>query len=86
MPRHRTHYLDEVADLITDYRIDEYGNYVAVTADGLSRTDVIEQIAEEKSRLDGISNVYQTADKIISGEDITITVDHRLPIERKAEA
>ena len=74
MPRHRTHYLDEVADLITDYRIDEYGNYVAVTADGLSRTDVIEQIAEEKSRLDGISNVYQTADKIISGEDITVTV------------
>ena len=71
----RAHYLDDVANLITDYRTDENGNYVAMSADGLSRTELIEQIAEEKSRLDGISNVYQTADRIITSDsDIVVTV------------
>ena len=74
MPRPRTHYLDEVSSLITDYRVDENGNYVAMSADGFTRTDLIEQVAEEKSRLDGISSVYQTADRIISGDDINVTV------------
>lgn len=74
MARPRTHYLDEVNNSVTNFMVDDYGNYVAVDKDGVSRADLIEKVAEEKSRLDGISNVYQTADKIISGEDITVTV------------
>jgi hypothetical protein len=66
--RNGAHYLDEVEARMTTYHIDEYGNYVNTSADGLTRTDLIGQIAEEKSRLDGVSNVYQTADRIISGD------------------
>ena len=74
MARYRTHYLDEVNNSITNYEVDEHGNYTPVDKDGNTRADLISKVAEEKSRLDGISNVYQTADKIISGEDISVTV------------
>jgi hypothetical protein len=74
MARPRNHYLDDVNSLITDYRVDENGNYVAMSADGFTRTDLIEQVAEEKSRLDGVGGVYQTADRIISGDDISVSV------------
>ena len=74
MGRPRAHYLDDINNSITNYLTDDYGNYVAVDKDGVSRADLIERVAEEKSRLDGISNVYQTADKIISGEDISVSV------------
>ena len=74
MARYRTHYLDEVDNSITNYEVNEYGNYIEVDKDGVTRADLISKVAEDKSRLDGISNVYQTADKIISGEDISVTV------------
>jgi hypothetical protein len=70
----RAHYLDNVDSLITDYKVDEFGNYVGLSEDGLDRSGLVERIAEDKSRLDAIGNVYQTADKIITGDDITVTV------------
>lgn len=75
MARPRFHYLDDVNNRVTDFVVDEYGNYMAVDKDGVSRADLIEKIAEEKSRLDGVSNVYQTADRIITTDsEITVTV------------
>lgn len=75
MGRPRNHYLDEVNSSVTNFMVDDYGNYVAVDKDGVTRADLIERVAEEKSRLDGVSNVYQTADRIITSDsDITVTV------------
>jgi hypothetical protein len=84
MSRH-AHYLDEVNDRITGYTQDEHGNYVSVNEAGLTRSELIEQIAEEKSRLDGVSNVYQTADRIITSDsDIVVSVVHNKEMDTTA--
>lgn len=70
----RKHYLDSVEREVTDYRLTENGDWTGITADGRTRSELIEEAAEDKSRLDSISNVYQTADKIITSEDISVTV------------
>ena len=71
----RAHYLDDVHNRLIGYRTDENGNVVYTDENGLTRADLIERVAEEKSRLDGIGNVYQTADRIITSDsDVTVTV------------
>lgn len=75
MSRPRAHYLDDVSSSITSHFVDEWGNYVGVNDLGETRADLIEKVAEDKSRLDGVGNVYQTADRIITSDsDITVTV------------
>lgn len=71
----RAHYLDEVYSRLVHSRYDEEGRYIVETADGKTRSDLLDELAEEKSRLDSIGNVYQTADRIITSDsDITVTV------------
>lgn len=70
----RDHYLDNLHTRFTNYGLDEDGNSVLVTEDGMTFSNVLEAKAEEKSRLDSIGNTYEKADKIITGDDITVTV------------
>ena len=71
-PRKRT-YLDYVKDDF-DYTLDENGNYIKLSSEGETSSELYQRIAEDKSRLDSIGNTYQTADKIITGDDITVTI------------
>jgi hypothetical protein len=82
--RRSDHYLDGVGAELTRYEFDEFGNYHFLTEDGDTRADLLERMAEEKSRLDAIGNVYQTADKIISGDDITVTVSNNKEMDTHA--
>jgi len=70
----RDHYLDNLNSDFTQYVQDEEGRWIHLTDEGLSFFDVLEAKAEEKSRLDSIGNTYEKADKIITGDDITVTV------------
>lgn len=63
MARRRRHYLDKL-DSVDFYSPDNEE----------TREDVMYRMAEERSRLDSIGNVYQTADRIISGEDIEVNI------------
>lgn len=76
MARYKPNYLDEVDNLMTDFVVDEHGKYVHIDEHGNTRDEVLERMAEERSRLDSISNVYQTADKIITQDDISVSVVH----------
>lgn len=71
----RAHYLDNVGFALSNRIEDEEGNFHWVDENGLTRANLIEKVAEEKSRLDGIGNVYQTADRIITSDsDVTVSV------------
>ena len=70
----RDHYLDNLGVDFTNTHYDELGNYYYTTEDGLTLSEVMASKSEEKSRLDAVGNTYEKADKIITGEDITVTV------------
>jgi len=70
----RDHYLDDLGTYFTTYALDEDGFSVLTTEDGTTISEVLNAKAEEKSRLDAIGNTYEKADKIITGDDITVTV------------
>ena len=52
----------------------ETGEWSYTDSEGRTRGELILEYTDRANELDSISGVYQTADKIITGEDITITV------------
>ena len=74
MARYTPTYIDDISDSLTNYFVDDEGNYVGVDSEGNTRDVLLERVAEERSRLDSISNVYETADKIVTSEDIKVSV------------
>lgn len=73
MARRKRTYLDDMYHDF-NYNINEHGDVVFLNDEGLERSEAIYKVAENRSRLDSIGNAYQTADKIITGDDIKVTI------------
>lgn len=68
--------LDELSDFYTlKQEFDEAtGEWSIVSADGRGHAELVEEYRERTNRLNAVADVYQRANRIVTGEDITVTV------------
>ena len=65
---------------------DETGEWSIHTAEGLTHADLVEQYRERTNRLNAVASVYQRADRIITGEEVTVTVINDKEMETNARS
>lgn len=70
---------EDLDDLISGRNLrhtlnEETGEWESISEDGLSHSELVEQYNERTNRLNAISSVYQRANRIITGEDVTVKV------------
>lgn len=74
MPRGRAYdYFNDVVKTAIPTR-QESGEWVYADEFGRTRDELLMEYVERQNELDSIASVYQTADKIITGEDISVSV------------
>lgn len=74
MPRGRAYdYFNDVMKTAIPTR-QESGEWVYADEFGRTRDELLMEYVERQNELDSIASVYQTADKIITGEDISVSV------------
>jgi len=68
--------LDELSDFYgMNHELDkETGEWVIASKDGLSHAEAVEKYTERTNRLNAVAGVYQRANRIITGEEVTVTV------------
>ena len=68
--------LDELSDFYgMSHELDkETGEWVIASKDGLSHAEAVEKYTERTNRLNAVAGVYQRANRIITGEEVTVTV------------
>jgi len=75
----RNHKRDEL-DALTDFyglshELDETtGEWIISSKDGLTHAEAVEKYTERTNRLNAVAGVYQRANRIITGEEVTVTV------------
>ena len=78
-------YFDKVySSTERSYYNDTTNEWVSVDEFGRTRAQLLEEYTERANELDSIGIVYQTADKIITGDDISVTVVSDNEMEVKA--
>ena len=74
MPRGRAYdYFNDVVKTAIPTR-QESGEWIYADEFGRTRDELLMEYVERQNELDSIASVYQTADKIITGEDISVSV------------
>jgi len=74
MPRGRTYdYFNDVMNTAIPTR-NESGEWIYVDEFGRTQEELLKDYVERQNELDSIASVYQTADKIITGDDISVSV------------
>ena len=74
MPRGRAYdYFNDVMKTAIPTR-QESGEWIYADEFGRTRDELLMEYVERQNELDSIASVYQTADKIITGEDISVSV------------
>ena len=74
MPRGRAYdYFNDVVKTAIPTR-QESGEWVYADEFGRTRDELLMEYVERQNELDSIASVYQTADKIITGEDISVSL------------
>ena len=68
--------LDQLSDFYgMSHELDkETGEWVIASKDGLSHAEAVEKYTERTNRLNAVAGVYQRANRIITGEEVTVTV------------
>jgi hypothetical protein len=68
--------LDQLSDFYgMSHELDkETGEWVIASRDGLSHAEAVEKYTERTNRLNAVAGVYQRANRIITGEEVTVTV------------
>jgi hypothetical protein len=68
--------LDELTDLFgMNQELDpETGEWSVATKNGLTHLEAVEKYSERTKRLNAVAGIYQRANRIITGEPITVTV------------
>ena len=68
--------LDELTELYgMEHELDkETGEWSISTRDGLTHAEAVEKYTERTNRLNAVAGVYQRANRIITGEDVTVNV------------
>jgi hypothetical protein len=84
MPRGRAYdYFNDVVKTAIPTR-QESGEWVYADEFGRTRDELLMVYVERQNELDSIASVYQTADKIITGEDISVSVTADTEMETTA--
>ena len=68
--------LDQLSDFYgMNHELDkETGEWILSSRDGLSHAEAVEKYTERTNRLNAVAGVYQRANRIITGEEVTVTV------------
>ena len=68
--------LDQLSDFYgMSHELDkETGEWILSSRDGLSHAEAVEKYTERTNRLNAVAGVYQRANRIITGEEVTVTV------------
>ena len=68
--------LDELSDFYgMGHELDEVtGEWTVTSKDGLTHAEAVEKYTERTNRLNAVAGVYQRANRIITGEEVTVTV------------